>query len=168
VGIGWNQDEAEDHGVEFKRRRSIAREHVLAMQRLWSDEVASFDGEHVKLPPSWAWPKPARRPTILFGGVASPALFAHVVEFADGWIPLGASGLDASIPELRRGFEAAGRDPRSARVVVTGALPDEGKCARLRAKGVDEAVFFLPSADRETVLPVLDRCAEVARAARAG
>src|SRR2546425_739665 len=52
VGIGWNEDEAEDHGVvDFRRRRSLVREKLLAMQRLWSDEVAAFAGEAVRLQP---------------------------------------------------------------------------------------------------------------------
>jgi len=58
IGFGWNREEAADHGVEWSRRRDITRERVLAMQRLWADEVASFDGEDVHLSPSWAWPKP--------------------------------------------------------------------------------------------------------------
>jgi alkanesulfonate monooxygenase SsuD/methylene tetrahydromethanopterin reductase-like flavin-dependent oxidoreductase (luciferase family) len=103
-----------------------------------------------------------------FGGAASPKLFAHVVEYADGWMPLGGGGLDTAIPELRRTFEAAGRDPSSARVIVSGALPDEAKLDRLRVKGADEALFFLPSGDRDVVLPALDQCAAVANASRAG
>jgi probable F420-dependent oxidoreductase len=168
VGIGWNQDEAEDHGVDFTRRRSIAREHVLAIRKLWSEEEASFEGEYVKLPPSWAWPKPVERPPIVFGGVASPKLFAHVAEYADGWMPLGSSGLDVAIPELRRAFQEAGRAPESAKVIVSVAPLDESKLDRLRAKGVDEAVFFLPTGDRDAVLPMLDRCAKAASALRAG
>ena len=38
----------------------MVRERVLAMQSLWADEEASFDGEHVHLSPSWAWPKPTQ------------------------------------------------------------------------------------------------------------
>src|SRR5436190_17306027 len=50
IGFGWNADEIEDHGVEMRSRRAVAREHVLAMQRLWADDVAGFEGEHVHLP----------------------------------------------------------------------------------------------------------------------
>ncbi|WP_437518346.1 LLM class flavin-dependent oxidoreductase [Sorangium sp. So ce1099] len=53
MGVGWNEDEATNHGVDFRRRRALVREQILAMQRLWSDEVASFEGELVHLPPSW-------------------------------------------------------------------------------------------------------------------
>ena len=41
----------EDHGVAYRTRRAVAREHVLAMQALWRDEEASFRGEHVDIPP---------------------------------------------------------------------------------------------------------------------
>ena len=41
-------------------RRDVAREHVLAMQALWGDDEASFAGEHVRIPPSWSWPKPVQ------------------------------------------------------------------------------------------------------------
>src|SRR5579871_2527172 len=33
IGFGWNRDEIEHHGVEMKRRREVAREHVLTMRR---------------------------------------------------------------------------------------------------------------------------------------
>src|SRR5258705_12074428 len=42
VGFGWNDDEMANHGVAYKLRREIAREKVLAMQRLWADDVAEF------------------------------------------------------------------------------------------------------------------------------
>ena len=61
VGFGWNEDELADHGVAMADRRDVTREYVLAMQALWTDEVASFDGDHVHLSPSWAWPKPVQR-----------------------------------------------------------------------------------------------------------
>ncbi|HZS36737.1 MAG TPA: LLM class F420-dependent oxidoreductase [Polyangia bacterium] len=164
VGIGWNQDEAEHHRVDFKHRRSQAREHVLVMQRLWSDEVAAFDGKFARLEPSWAWPKPVQRPRppIIVGGAATPALFAHIAEWADGWLPIGGAGVGAALPELRAAFERAGRDPASARVVIYGVLPDAGKLAHYRELGVDEVVFGAPSGNAELLLPILDHYATLA------
>ena len=40
-----NRLQPEQHGVDPKRRRSVAREHVLAFRELWTKEEASFDGE---------------------------------------------------------------------------------------------------------------------------
>jgi probable F420-dependent oxidoreductase len=163
VGVGWNREEAEDHRVDFKRRRAQVREHMLVMQRLWSDEVASFDGEFARLSPSWAWPKPAARPPVLVGGAASPALFEQIAEWADGWLPIGGAGVQTALPELRAAFERAGRDPASARVVIYGVLPDAGKLAHYQSLGVEEVVFGAPSLPADSLLPILDHYATLAR-----
>lgn len=161
VGFGWNREEAADHGVEFSKRRERVREQMLAMQRLWSEDEAGFDGEHVRFEPSWSWPKPVQqpRPPVLVGGGAGPKLFAHIAEWADGWIPIGGAGVAAALPDLRRAFESAGRDPAALEVVVFGAMPDPGKLEYYESMGVTEVVCRLPSAPRAEVLPVLDQYA---------
>jgi probable F420-dependent oxidoreductase len=158
VGFGWNREEMESHGIDVPRRRARVREVVLAMQALWAHEVAEFHGEFVDFEPSWQWPKPLQqpRPPILIGGAAGPGLFAHVAEWADGWMPIGGAGLREALPELRRAWEARGRDPRELRVVPFGTHPDAGKLAHYEGLGVREVVFRLPSAGRDEVLPVLD------------
>jgi probable F420-dependent oxidoreductase len=158
IGYGWNLEEMEDHGIDTKRRRARVREVMLAMQELWSKEVASFSGEFVRFEPSWQWPKPVQqpRPTVLIGATLGPTLLAHLAEFGDGWIPFGGAGLGKALPELRRAFEARGRDPATLQVVPMGVFPDEGKLAYYREQGVSECVLRLPSAPRERVMPVLD------------
>jgi probable F420-dependent oxidoreductase len=158
VGYGWNREEMESHGVDYKRRREIVREKMLAIQALWSDEVAEFRGEHVRFEPSWQWPKPVQRPrpTVLIGGAPGPRLFAHVAEWADGWLPIGGAGLRAALPELHRAFEARGRDPATLQVVPMGVLPDAGKLEHYASIGVTEVVLRLPSAPRDAVMPTLD------------
>ncbi len=160
VGFGWNEDEIEAHGVDMKRRRDIAREHMLAMKALWTDEVASFDGEFVHLAPSWSWPKPAAgRPPVLIGGAAGPKLFAQVAEYADGWIPIGGAGVRAAMEDLARACEARGRDPLTLRVVPFGTVPDPGKLEYYASIGIDEVVLRLPSGTRDLILPKLDTLA---------
>jgi probable F420-dependent oxidoreductase len=158
IGYGWNLEEMEDHGIDTKRRRARVREVMLAMQELWSKEVASFSGEFVRFEPSWQWPKPIQqpRPRVLIGAAPGPSLLAHVAEFADGWIPIGGAGIRATLPELRRALEARGRDPRALHVVPMGVFPEEGKLAYYREQGVTECVLRLPSAPRDRVMPVLD------------
>jgi probable F420-dependent oxidoreductase len=158
IGYGWNEDEMESHGVDPRRRRARVREHMLAIQKLWSEEVASFDGEFVRFAPSWQWPKPVQkpRPAILIGGAAGPILFAQIAEFADGWIPIGGAGLQRTLPDLRRAFEARGRDPGRLQVVPMGVLPDRAKLDFYQKLGVTEAVLRLPSAPRDEVMPILD------------
>jgi len=124
VGYGWNVEEMLDHGVDPKRRRALVREKVLAMKALWTDDEASFEGDLVRFGPSWSWPKPVQQPSppIFLGGAAGPTLFDHVIEWADGWMPIGGRGLSTSLPQLRRAAEDAGRDPDSIGVMVFGAL----------------------------------------------
>jgi probable F420-dependent oxidoreductase len=163
VGFGWNADEIEHHGVDMKHRRDVAREHVLAMKALWRDDVASFDGEYVHLSPSWSWPKPAQSggPPILIGGAPGPKLFAHVAEYADGWIPIGGAGVRAARADLARACEERGRDPETLRIVPFGTVPDAGKLEYYASIGIEEVVMRLAGGPRDRVLPRLDRLAEL-------
>lgn len=168
VGFGWNEDEMAHHGVRYEQRRSVTREHVLAMQALWADEEASFEGAHVGFTSSWSWPKPVQRgptgrPTVpvLLGGAAGPTLFEHVAEYGSGWIPVGGSGLTQAIPRLRDTVASAGRDPAEVDVIPFGSVPTHGKLDHFDEMGITECVFRLPSAPRDEVLPILDRYARV-------
>jgi len=156
VGFGWNEDEMEDHGVDYRTRRARTREHVLAMQALWTEEEASFDGRFVQLPPTWSWPKPEVPVPVLVGGAPGPKLFAHIAEYAQGWIPIGGAGLAEALPRLREVLAEAGRNPAELEVVPFGSLPTPAKLEHFAEVGVTECVFRLPSAGRDAVLRALD------------
>ena len=157
-----------DHGVQYRTRREHARETVLAMKALWEQEEAGFDGEYISFSPSWSWPKPAQRPLpLLLGGSGGPKLFAHIAEYADGWIPIGGSGLGKALPQLRDAVAATGRDPSTLEIVPFGSLPDPGKLDYFTTLGVTECVFRLPSQSREIVLPILDEQAKLVAAQKA-
>jgi hypothetical protein len=125
---------------------------------LWDQDEATFEGRWVTLPPSYSWPKPIQRPRVrtLIGGGAGPKLFAAVAEYADGWMPIGGAGVASSLAELRRAFEAAGRDPRSLHVVPFGTVPNEGKLEHYASLGVTEVVVRIPSGDADEMRRVLD------------
>ncbi|MCC6338772.1 MAG: TIGR03619 family F420-dependent LLM class oxidoreductase [Acidimicrobiia bacterium] len=161
IGYGWNREEMEDHGVDPRRRRDVVREKVLAMEALWRDEAASFHGDHVSLDESWSWPKPvqAPRPPVMIGGAAGPTLFAHVAEYADGWIPIGGAGVREALPRLHRAVEEAGRDPAEVRIVPFGTVPDRGKLDYYEEIGITEVVANVPSGPAADVLPALDAIA---------
>ena len=158
MGYGWNRDEAADHGVDFAQRRAVAREKVLCMQALWSEDEAEFHGVHVSLPPSFSWPKPVQQPRVrtLVGGGAGPVLFAAIAEYADGWMPIGGAGVTAALDALRRAFVDAGRDPATLEVVPFGTVPDEGKLAHYASIGCTEVVLRIPSGPGPDMLRVLD------------
>jgi len=157
IGFGWNRVEAADHGVDFAARRRVARDHVRCMQALWRDDQAEYHGEFVDLDPCYSWPKPVRgRVPVLLGGTATPGNFAAIADYGDGWMPVGGSGLADAIPELRRAFEDAGRDPEQIRVVPFGTIPTEAKLEHFAGLGVAEVVLRVPGGDRTAVLATLD------------
>jgi probable F420-dependent oxidoreductase len=158
IGFGWNHEEMENHGVDVKHRRELVREKVLAMQALWANDVAEYHGDWIDMEPAWQWPKPLQqpRPPILIGGGAGPKLFAHIAEYADGWMPIGGSGMREALARLREAMAERGRDPAQLRVVPMGVMPDEAKLSYYQEAGATEAILRLPSANREKVLPRLD------------
>lgn len=168
IGFGWNRAEAADHGVTFEQRRAVAREKVLCMQALWSEEKAAFHGRYVDLPPSWAWPKPVQQPRVLtlVGGGPGPSTFGAIAEYADGWMPIGGSGVASHLPGLRDEFVVRGRDPAKLHVVPFGTIPSWGKLEHLAAAGATEVVLRVPSGDTSDMLRCLDEYGSYLGAAR--
>jgi probable F420-dependent oxidoreductase len=120
IGGGWNAEEMANHGTDFKKRWTILRERILAMKEIWTKDEAEFHGEFVNFDKLWSYPKPTRKPypPILMGG-SGPRTFDRVVEFCDGWLPIGVDPktMPGKLDELRRKAGDAGRDP--AEISVT-------------------------------------------------
>jgi probable F420-dependent oxidoreductase len=157
VGFGWNVEEMHDHGVVYSTRREQAREHVLAMQALWSADEASFAGSYVEFDPTFSWPKPLQQPRIptLLGGAFGPKLCAHLAEWADGWLPIGGAGVREALPALREAWAVAGR-AGEPQVIPFGTVPSEPKLAYYESIGCAEVVLRLPAAGRDDTLRALD------------
>ncbi|MFE1308950.1 LLM class F420-dependent oxidoreductase [Streptomyces sp. NPDC058755] len=163
LGFGWNVEEAADHGVEWRGRRELVRDRMGLMRALWSEEPVGYEGEFGSVRASFAFPKPAQKPRgpvvgprTLVGGAAGPKLFAHIAEYADGWLPIGGRGLSESLPVLRSVWADAGRDPAALQVVPYAVHPTPGKLAHYAELGIEETVVQLPPAGEAEVLRVLD------------
>jgi alkanesulfonate monooxygenase SsuD/methylene tetrahydromethanopterin reductase-like flavin-dependent oxidoreductase (luciferase family) len=157
----------EHHGTAWKSRWRLLRERVLAMKTIWTEREASYQGEFVRFDKIWADPKPLQKPhpPIFIGGDGEKT-FDRVVEFGDGWMPIlrpHANPVE-KIPALRERLKTAGRDPKSVPVSIFFAPPKREALAALAAAGVTRAIFGLPSAPRDEVLPKLDAYAAVMRA----
>ncbi|MEM8745963.1 MAG: LLM class F420-dependent oxidoreductase [Actinomycetota bacterium] len=161
IGYGWNKEEMAQHGTAYGERRAILRENILAMKALWSQDEASFDGEHVSLEPSWAWPKPTQspHPPIILGGNAGPKTAADIAEFCDGWMPIGGRHPLEKWSEIERACEAIGRDPSTVELGVFGARPDADKLRELASNGIHRGVLGLPQGPRDEVMTALDELA---------
>jgi probable F420-dependent oxidoreductase len=158
VGWGWLREEFEDHGFTARDRVAVATEKVELMKALWTNEVASYEGTYVRLPPSWSWPKPRQRPhpPILIGAPASARNFRRIAAWADGWIPMGTPDLarfDQTLDELNAAWESAGRAERCPVTVSLLSVPLKGlasateRCAELGVERVLLRVADLDAAD---------------------
>lgn len=168
VGYGWNREEAEDHGVPWPRRRAVVRDRLALMRALWSDRPTAYEGEFGSVRSSEVHPKPSLPPRkrlgkaplygprTLIGGAAGPGLFAHVAEYADGWMPIGGSGLREALPVLRTAWAEAGREADDLYVALTGVAPEPGKLAHYAELGVDEVIVQFPAAGEDEVRRALD------------
>ena len=160
VGDGWNKEEIEDHGTVFETRHKRAREAVEAMKQIWTQSNAEYHGDFIDFDPIMTWPKPVRKPhpPILVGG-AFPYSARRAIRYGNGWVPGGTGGhrdIVDLIPRFRRMAAEAGRDPASLPITAWYPARDLALMHRYHELGVERAVFTVPSATAETVLPALD------------
>jgi probable F420-dependent oxidoreductase len=167
LGFGWNVEEADDHGVRWLTRRELVRDRMALMRALWSEEPTAHQGEFGSVRASFAHPKPVQAPRgpvtgprTLVGGAAGPKLFAHIAEYADGWLPIGGRGLTESVPRLRETWTEAGRDPSALQIVPYAVTPTPGKLTHYADLGIEEVVIQLPPAEETEVLHKLDEYAQ--------
>lgn len=158
AGFGWNTDELADHGVPAGLRRTVLAETLAAMRALWEQDEASYDGEHVRFGPSWAWPKPVQpRVPVLVGAGGTEKTFAWVCAHADGWITTPReTDPTEQVALLRRMWADAGRDGEPA-VVALGGKPDPARLAHLAEIGVTECAFGMPDKEPAEVVAHLER-----------
>ena len=161
IGAGWNREEMENHGANYKNRWAIVREKVAAMRAIWTEEEAEYHGEHVDFDPIWSYPKPIQEggPPIWIGA-NSKWVFDRVAEYADGWMPIGGLG-SGNMERLKAAMDAHGRDLKDLTLALFGMFPDTEQIQGRAEQGFDEFIFNVPSEGRDTVLPYLDRYAAV-------
>jgi F420-dependent oxidoreductase-like protein len=131
IGAAGTANAPDEHamlGLEFpptgERIRRL-REACIVIKKLWTDEVANFDGQYYQLKNAIAKPKPYQRPFPPFwiGGDGEKLTLRVVAEHADVWNAIGRNptGLPGGgIPELQHKMAvldehcaAIGRDPKT-------------------------------------------------------
>ena len=149
VGVGWNREElANVSDVPWPQRYNAMRETIAALRALWTSEEAGYDGEFVRIAPSWVYPKPTQEggPPVLMGCQGRVGL-RHVAEYADEWCPIdvGFRDVGRGIGWFRDAVEAADRDPDTVPVsMYCFGAPDAPTIERYRDLGVARVVFGAP------------------------
>ncbi|MCF8531440.1 MAG: LLM class F420-dependent oxidoreductase [Reyranella sp.] len=168
VGNGWNQDEIENHGTDFKSRHKLARERIEAMKTIWAEEEPEYHGEFVNFEKMKQWPKPKQKPhpPIIVGG-AFPYAARRAIRYGDGWIPradrLAKDGIGVTVSQFRELATKEGRDPATLPISIF-RVPEEIDGLRFCQEiGIDRVVFSLPAEKEDKIFPILDRWSELKR-----
>lgn len=143
VGVGWSAEEFAALGVPFARRGRRTAEYLAAMRVLWSDDVASFEGEFVRFDGIRVNPRPVRDrhlPVVLGGN--SEAALRRAATLADGWygFNLPAAEVAAHVSTLAAHGARLDQGPAgfSVAVALTDGTPD--LLPALASAGVTELV----------------------------
>jgi probable F420-dependent oxidoreductase len=144
VGAGWNAEELAHHGVAFADRWQVLDERVRLMRELWTNDVASYDGKHAKLEPSWQWPKPVQQSLRVWAGGGGRRAMQQAIDWDGGWMPMPSKvKLAERLDELGRLAEEAGK-PRPP-VTLYLVRPDREVVRHYAELGVERVVFLLPT-----------------------
>ncbi len=124
VGVGWQQEEYEAAGLNYRERGRLLDHTLEVCQELWTQQRASVRDQHVSFEDIHQMPKPvAGTVPVWVSGTVNERSMARLARYGSGWIPWGPDALDmaSGIAAMRAAVAAAGRDP--AGIEVTGLLP---------------------------------------------
>lgn len=112
VGVGWAKGEFDILGVPFNRRGTMTDEYLDAIKVLWTEDVASFEGEYVSFRDVNTAPMPVQQPhpPIWVGGPSAAAMRRAVRHGA--WHPIRITVdhlRDTDFPLLKRIADEEGK-----------------------------------------------------------
>jgi probable F420-dependent oxidoreductase len=143
VGVGWNVDEFEFLGRDFRKRGEILDEFLAVLDVLWREPRPEHHGKHFDFRPIGFRPKPVQRPRIpVHVGGRGPVSLRRAARY-DGWYGAADTPADAArvLAEIQGYREHAGTDgsPFEFSVLLFRA-PDKAEVEAYEAAGVDQLV----------------------------
>ena len=185
VGVGYLKREFAALGVDFDERGQLFDEALEVIRGIWTTDDFSYEGRHFTASGITAHPRPVSRPhpPIWIGGNTAAAR-RRVTTHGDGWCPFPAPAMLAQtartaemdsetlgegIDDLRRRFEAVGRDPSTVDISFTNAeggspepttstpTPTSAGLEKLAALGVTWLQVGLPGDSLAHVLETIER-----------
>ncbi len=165
IGAGWKENEYKAYGYEFPEPGTRVDQMVEAIdicKLLWTQERASYEGEHYHVAEAVSAPKPAQKPhPPLWIGGAGPRVMKIAARMADGF-DIGRRGDGAEKPfftedEMRAicdELDALGRVAKRARPLMKShwsPVNDAAAVAALRKRaagyaraGLDRWILSFP------------------------
>jgi probable F420-dependent oxidoreductase len=89
VGLGAYKEEFEavNPSIDIKSRNIILDESIEALNELFNQASASYDGKFIKFKNIELYPKPKQKPFPLYIGGNSPKSLRRVAKYGRGWLP---------------------------------------------------------------------------------
>ena len=169
LGVGSLPEENEILDVIYDGRGAFGDEFIEVMQALWTEDEASYQGDHFQFADVVASPKPAQATMpIWVGGSGAPAR-RRAAAYGTVWHPMcSVDGLARRMPAMTEALQSQDRELASLtvapRVDVTD-LPDVGAVDAWRQAGADELVVGVSSPDLADHRAGLAHLAKLAQAA---
>jgi F420-dependent oxidoreductase-like protein len=171
LGAGWFELEYDMYGIPFPapaRRIHELDEACEVLKRLWTQELATFDGKYYQLKDARHEPKPAQRPypPLVLGGGGEQLTLRVVARHADIYNAPGGTPeeLRHKNDVLDTHCAAIGRDPRAIRRSAQFYLsaPDQvsgvrARIAAYQAAGISHVCVGVPTAYHEGLVSALAR-----------
>ncbi len=131
VGIGWNAVEYEALGEKFSNRGKRVEEQIEIMQKLWTEELITFEGKWHKFSDVGLNPMPWQRPIPIWFGGHHENVLKRVAKYGQGWMPnyRNAEEVMPLLKQLGNFLEEAGRAPSEIGLEVRLQYGD-GKAAQ--------------------------------------
>ena len=122
LGAGWWDREHAGFGLPFPpaaQRLDQLERTIETMRALWQPGTKAYHGEHVDLPETTCYPRPAGDIPIIVGGSGERRTLRIAARLGDGCnLPSDLATLDRKLAVLREHCAQAGRDPAGLQVTV--------------------------------------------------
>ena len=156
IGVGWLKEEFDALGIPWERRGARTDEYVAVMQKLWSGNEVSFDGEFVSFENISSNPKPVHGSVPITIGGHSDAAARRAGRIGNGFFP-GNGDLQHMLNLMNESAEQNGRDPKEIEVnwgdtEIMGSDPIAA-AEKLKSQGVTRiivpSVMFLNNTEEQ-------------------
>ena len=156
IGVGWLKEEFDALGIPWERRGARTDEYVAVMQKLWSGNEGSFDGEFVSFENISSNPKPVHGSVPITIGGHSDAAARRAGRIGNGFFP-GNGDLQHMLNLMNESAEQNGRDPKEIEVnwgdnEIMGSDPIAA-AEKLKSQGVTRiivpSVMFLNNTEEQ-------------------
>ena len=167
LGTGWLREEFEALGTPFEHRGARFDDYIVAMKKVWSEEVVEHEGRFVNWSGFKSYPLPVQRPhmPIIIGGTSAPA-YRRVAKHGDGWFaPSGSlEQFKRQLAELTGVCAQHGRSIESVEITAMWPFGQEGaeSLAAYKELGVSRLIAPLTALGTRDPMEGLEQLASAA------